>query len=745
MSSTEMEAELFRLFPDPCCITDRRGLILCVNDAWVRDLGWSKEESLGRGFGTLVHPDDRTRLEHNLAECQQATSGIESRHRIRSASGTYLSIRWKFIGSSRICAFAYEVGDANLIEARDRLESLTSTVPGVIFQWFERKNGQRGFYYVSPKISDFSDLSPQDLLEDWTRLNVHPDDIQPFLESIELSKETASDWCFQGRVILHDGRIRIWRGESSPVRFTDTETVYNGIILDVTSEVETEVALREVTERFELAVKGTNDGIWDWNLEKDTMWFSPRWKAILGYADHELPNTNETWRSSILPDDEVDAWNLAHEFNTGQIDEYLATHRYRHKDGSIRHLLSRATHQLNGAGEVIRMVGAVTDITELIEAQEIAIKANQAKSLFLANMSHEIRTPMNGVLGMTQLLLATELTAEQRSFVNAILSSGHSLLVILNDILDLSKIEAGKVIIDPSPTVLTEVFHELDCIFRPLAQGKKLQFEIILPVEDIPELLIDSARLKQILTNLLGNAFKFTHSGSIVVSTTYVDEMLRIEVTDTGVGIAPDRQHAVFESFTQADLSTSRQYGGTGLGLTICRNLVHLMAGQIGLESNLGMGSKFWFEVPAEACQSLQGLHANQRPDDLSVKISGTILLAEDNEVNVMVAQKMLEQLGLTVHVAADGIEAVSMAFERHYDLILMDLHMPLMDGAEATRTIRKLQTGGPRTPIAAMTAAALQEDRDRCFESGMDDYISKPFRAEDVRSLILRLLPSAS
>ena len=745
MSSTVTEAELFRLFPDPCCITDRKGRILSVNDAWTRELGWSKEESVGRGLGTLVHPDDRTRLDLVLIECVGIAEGLESRHRMRSASGTYHSIRWKFIGSARICAFAYEVGDANLIEARDRLESLTSTVPGVIFQWFERKNGQRGFYYVSPKISDYAELSPQDLIHDWTRLNIHPEDIVPFLESIKRARESSSDWFFQGRVILADGRVRIWRGQSTPVRFTETETVYNGIILDVTAEVETEKALAEATERFQLAVKGTNDGIWDWDLEHDTMWFSPRWKAILGYADHELENNNETWRQSILPEDEVEAWNLAHAFNTGQIDEYLATHRYRHKDGSVRHLLSRATHQLNQSGDVIRMVGAVTDITELIEAQEIAIKASQAKSLFLANMSHEIRTPMNGVLGMTQLLLASELTEEQKTYVNAILSSGHSLLVILNDILDLSKIEAGKVTIDPSPAVIGTLLEELDRIFRALAERKKLKFEIRLPAEPIPELLIDSPRLNQVLTNLLGNAVKFTHSGSIIVTISYQPGFLRVEVADTGVGISPDRQDAVFESFTQADLSTSRQYGGTGLGLTICRNLIHLMSGTIGLESNLGIGTTFWFEIPVEESATLRGQQDSALTEEPSRPLSGTILLAEDNEINVMVAQKMLEQMGLTVHVAVDGIQAVSMACERPYDLILMDLHMPLMDGADATRTIRKLQAGGPKTPIAAMTAAALKEDRDKCFEAGMDDYLSKPFRVEEVRSLVIKYLPDAS
>jgi len=738
MSISATEAKLFRLYPEPCCITDRKGLIRCVNEAWVTELGWSREESVGRGFITLIHPDDRARVEQNLEESRHSPDGLEYRHRIRTASSNYRSIRWKFVGDDNVCIFAYDAGDAGLMDARDRFESLASTVPGVIYQWFERKNGQRGFYYVSPKIRDYYDLTPEELVEDWTRIRLHPDDMAAWQASVEEAVATTSDWNFEGRFLTADGAVKWWRGISTPFRITDNEIVFNGIIVDVTAEMESESALRAATERFELAVKGTNDGIWDWDLTKDTMWFSPRWKAILGYEDHELPNEHETWRNAILREDQADAWRLANAFNTGEVDEYLATHRYLHKDGTIRHLLSRATHILDRNGNVTRMVGAVTDVTELIHAREEAVLANKAKTLFLANMSHEIRTPMNGVLGMTQLLSKSELTADQQDYVNAITASGESLLVILNDILDLSKIEAGKLVLDPNPCCIEDLLKEMGRIFRPMALAKGLDFAVYLPILKMPTVLVDSSRLQQVITNLVGNALKFTHTGMISISASYGEGVLAIEVKDTGVGISDDRQKAVFDSFIQADASTSRQYGGTGLGLTISRNLVLLMGGELELSSELGVGSTFQFSFPAQACETPASGGEALAPVLPEEKLTGKILLAEDNEVNVLVAQRLLEQMGFTVVVAADGVEAVNLAVNDTFDLILMDLHMPNMDGADATRAIRQLQGAGVRTPIVAMTAAALSEDRDKCFESGMDGYISKPFRADDVRALLI-------
>lgn len=276
------------------------------------------------------------------------------------------------------------------------------------------------------------------------------------------------------------------------------------------------------------------------------------------------------------------------------------------------------------------------------------------------------------------------------------------------------------------------------------ALSKGLDFAVYLPIQKIPTVLVDSSRLQQIITNLVGNALKFTHDGTISVSATYTDDRLRFEVRDSGVGISDDRQQAVFDSFTQADASTSRQYGGTGLGLTICRNLVLLMSGDMGLSSELGAGSTFWFEFPVEICEQPQDPFADQSQTEVHSRLEGKILLVEDNEVNVLVAQRLLEQMGFAVDVAWDGVEAVKMAMDGPYDLILMDLHMPNMDGADATRAIRQLQESNRRTPIVAMTAAALHEDREKCFAAGMDGFISKPFKSEEVRALLIMHLADA-
>ena len=310
--------------------------------------------------------------------------------------------------------------------------------------------------------------------------------------------------------------------------------------------------------------------------------------------------------------------------------------------------------------------------------------------------------------------------------------------MVLNDILDVSKIEAGKLILDPSPCSVESLFLDLSQLFRPIALAKGIEFNVYLPIESIPTLLIDSSRVKQVITNLVGNSLKFTNVGNVSISASYECGQLRVEVMDTGIGISEDRQEAVFDSFTQADPSTSRQYGGTGLGLTICKNLIRLMDGEVGLSSKLGKGSSFWFQIPAEECDPPESELSLTSGPAATQQLFGKILLAEDNEVNVLVAQILLEQMGFQVDVASDGVEAVNFVMENDYRLVLMDLHMPNMDGADATRAIRQLQAGKHRTPIIAMTAAAMIEDRDKCFEAGMDAYISKPFKVDEVQALLV-------
>jgi PAS domain S-box-containing protein len=565
-------------------------------------------------------------------------------------------------------------------------------------------------------------------------------------------KQIAAEQQVTGLLHLMDkaGGVRIWLYRNTRIDEAGAPSYVLGYAQDVTEMKRAEENLRTLTERLSLAIQVGNIGIWDWDVRTNTTFWDERMLDIYGLEDSgTVPY--EHWRAMVLLEDLAGAEAAQQRTLNGKSQE-VSEFRIRRHDGSIRYIQSAQGVVLDAEGNVQRVVGLNRDITErkLIEAEleharDAALESVRLKSEFLANMSHEIRTPMNGVIGMTGLLLATELDQHQREYTETIQSSADSLLTIINDILDFSKIEAGSMRFEKIDFDLRSCVEGPVELLAERAQSKRLELASLV-YNGVPTALRgDPGRLRQVLTNLIGNAIKFTESGEVVVGVKKVaetmrDATLRFEIQDTGIGISAEAQRGLFRAFAQADGSTTRKYGGTGLGLAISKQLVELMGGTIGVESAPGRGSTFWFTGRFEKQSARTAL-----PVDHGVLARARVLIVDDNATNRKILLHQTASWGMIGTEAASGPAALDLLRRavtdgKPYDVGLLDLMMPGIDGFELAQTI-KADPNIAATNLVLLPSYGQRGDGEKARELGIAAYLQKPVRQSQLYDCLITVL----
>ncbi|RVU13209.1 response regulator [Methylobacterium oryzihabitans] len=584
--------------------------------------------------------------------------------------------------------------------------------------------------------------------ETWTGTGIHPEDR---LRGGEVRVAAmARGQASRVTVRLRDrGGEWIWhRVDTSPVPRDDGAPAWMMTAV-ATEETATERSLETTSNLLLLAQTAAGAGIWDWNMRSGALALSPEGARLHGLPAQACTITSATWTALIEAEDRSALWSAVTQAVSTDTP-FMVEVRIRDGSEDVRWIQSRGRVLTDPAGVPSRIVGLTLDVTarkeaerSLAEARDQAEEASRAKSEFLATMSHEIRTPLNAVLGFTDLLLDRPHDPETQRHLGHVHEAGSALLRVVDDILDFSQIEAGRVELDPQPFVVRDLVDGTVSMIRTIAAKKQLRIAVDLDPTLPLQVVGDVGRVRQVLLNLLNNAIKFTPSGSVTLSVhrERTDEgvaWLHFAVNDTGIGISQSQRDRLFRRFSQGDGSIRRHFGGTGLGLAICRRLVALMGGSIGLDSKPGQGSTLWFVLPLPpAPEERQG--ADDAAPALPAAAGGRILLAEDMPLNQELVRSALAASGYEVDVACDGAEAVEAVLTRSYDVILMDVQMPVMDGLSATRAIRRLPGPVCRVPIIAMTANVLPPQIAQCREAGMDDHIGKPFRREVLSATIAR------
>lgn len=752
------------------------GRVNFITSACKTVLGYTPAEVISLDPAELAHPDDTPALQQIFEACRTGAPEAQSavlQYRARHKDGRWIwvesqinAIRDPFSGAP--VAMLTVVRDvrarkeleAELIKAREEAEAaygaelearrwvnLAEEVAHVGYWQFDPATEASKLSDEMYRIFGF-DIDAPVTLEDQMNM-VHPDDrawAHAALANL-LAKGEVFD--SQIRILRADGETRTVAVRSAVERNESDGAVRAifGTVIDITELTLVDQALRASEARYRLMAENAADVITQVGLDGVVTFVSPACETVLGYAPAEI--VGRPMDDLVHPGDRsVSRTALEAAMRGGPGGPLVSVEtRIRHKDGRWLWVEGQPKvifDPVTGAPTSIQ--GVVRDISarkamhaELVEAKRAAEQAAAVKSEFLANMTHELRTPLTSILGFSKLLEADEGLDEQaRHHVEQVVNASRSLLSTVNDLLDFSKLEAGQVVLDPQPTVLRSLAVETLELFKPQAEAKGLTLAIEVRGRAPQTVLIDPVRVRQILLNLVNNAVKFTEQGSVTLTLAHRAGRLRVEVIDTGEGVPDDRLDRLFQRFSQVDASSTRLHGGTGLGLAICKGLAEAMDGEIGVRSEAGRGSCFWFDIAAPTVRAAKAAPIAQAAQ-LPSMTAGRVLVVDDHRANRDLVRAILSSVGVDVAEAADGIAAVEAAKTEVFDLILMDMRMPAMDGPMATRAIRDADGPNRRTPILAFTADARIDQAS--MADGFDGYVAKPIAPADLLAAVSRWL----